>query len=96
MPPTKHARSAEHLMTKALPALRKFAWVVVGRGEHTGEDFQAQALFVAQAVVPFLDGADLVVEPFDNTQRHLVFQTAAGGDALPMPLDHGGELLAGL
>ena len=62
------------------------------RRQHAGEDFQAQVFLVAQAVCPALDDADLVVEALDEAERDLVFGLAVGGDAIPMPIDHLGEL----
>ena len=43
-----------------------------------------------------MDHADLVVEPLDEAQRDLVLRPAVGGDAVPMTIDHLGELLVGL
>src|ERR1700694_2293830 len=42
-----------------------------------------------------LDDPDLVVEPFDEAERDFVLRLAVGGDAVPMAIDHGGELLIG-
>src|SRR5208282_2079167 len=43
-----------------------------------------------------LEDADLVVEAFDKAERDLVLRLAVGGDAVPMTVDHLGELLVGL
>ena len=39
-----------------------------------------------QTVSPALNDPDLVVQSFDETQGHLVFGLAVGGDAIPVPL----------
>lgn len=61
--------------------------------QHAGEHLQSQVLLVAQAIGAALDDADLVVESFDEAERDLVLGSAVGGDAIPMALDHLGELL---
>ena len=38
---------------------------------------------------------DLVVEPLDEAERDLVLGVAVGGDAVPVTIDHRGELLVG-
>ena len=48
-----------------------------------------------QAVGSTLDDADLVVQAFDEAQGDLVFGFAVGGNAVPVPLDQGGELFVG-
>src|SRR5258708_40271814 len=65
-------------------------------GQHAGQDFEPQILFVAQAVGASLDHTDLVVEPLDEAERDLVLQPAVGGDAVPMTIDHLGEFLVRL
>src|SRR5450432_1641604 len=68
----------------------------VGRldlGQHAGEDFEPQVLFVPDAVCPPLEHADLVVQTFHKTQRDFVLRFAVGGDPLPVALDHASELL---
>lgn len=47
--------------------------------EYSSEDLQSQVFFVAQPVCLSLDDADLVVEPFDEAERDLVFESAIGG-----------------
>src|SRR5260370_19943396 len=64
--------------------------------QHTGEDFEPKVLFIAQPVCSSLDDADFVVEPLDEAQRDFVLRFAVGGDAIPMAIDHVGELLVGL
>jgi hypothetical protein len=66
------------------------------RRQHAGEHLQAQVLLVPQPVRPALDDADLVVQPLDEPQRHLVLLAAVGCNPVPVALDHGGELLVGL
>src|SRR5215204_239310 len=61
--------------------------------QHASEDLEPQVLLVAQAVGAPLDDPDLVVEPLDEAERDLVLGSAVGGDAIPMTVDHGGELL---
>ena len=63
------------------------------RRQHEGEDLEAQVLFVAQAVGATLEHADLVIEPFDESETDLVLRPAVGSDAVPVALDHLGELL---
>ena len=64
--------------------------------KHGREDFQPQVFFVTQAIRSSLDDANLVVESLDEAERDLVLGSAIGGDAIPMTLDHLGELLVGL
>ena len=64
--------------------------------QHAGEDFQTEVLFVAQPVCSSLDDADFVVEPFDEAQRDFVLRFAVSGDAIPVTINHVGELLVGL
>src|SRR6516225_1830567 len=64
--------------------------------QHTGQDFEAQVVLVAQAIGAALDHPDFVVEPLDEAERDLVLRPAVGGNAVPMPIDHGGELLVRL
>src|SRR5262249_15822367 len=47
------------------------------------------------AVGASLEGADFVVEAFNEAKRDFVFWPAVGGDAVPVALDHIGEALAG-
>src|SRR5262249_6965777 len=61
-----------------------------------GQDFEPQVVFIAQAVGAALDHPDFVVEPLDEAERDLVVRPAVGGNAVPMPIDHGGELLVRL
>ncbi len=48
-----------------------------------------------QAVGSALDDADLVVQAFDEAQGDFIFGFAVGGNAVPVSLDQGGELLIG-
>ena len=48
-----------------------------------------------EPIGPFLDGADLVVEPFDEAESNFVVGVAVGNDAVPVVFDQPGELLVG-
>src|SRR3982751_6614589 len=63
--------------------------------QHTGEDFQSEVLLIPEAVGLPLHGSDLVVEPLDETQGHLVLLVAIRLDAIPVGCDHRGKLLEG-
>ena len=43
-----------------------------------------------------MDHANLVVQTFYESQRHFILRLAIGGDAVPVTVDHRGELLVGL
>jgi hypothetical protein len=60
------------------------------RRQHTGEDFQAQT---RSPVIAALDHPDFVVEAFDEAERDLVLRPTLGRDAVPVTVDHLGELL---
>src|SRR6516162_11222127 len=64
--------------------------------QHAGEDLEPQIVLVAQAVSTALDHPDFVVEPLDEAERDLVLRLAIRRDAVPVTVDHGGELLVGL
>ena len=66
------------------------------RVEHADEDFEAQVLLVALALAAPLNDADLAVHALDESQGDLVLRLAVGRDAVPVPVDHLGELLVGL
>jgi len=66
------------------------------RRQHAGEDFEPQVVFVVQAVGAALDHPDLVVEPLDEAERDFVLGSAVSRDAVPMTVDHHGELLVWL
>jgi len=66
------------------------------RWQHAGEDFEPKVVFIAQPVCSSLDDADFVVEPLDEAQRDFVLRFAVGGDAIPMTVNHVGELFVGL
>jgi len=55
--------------------------------------FEAEVFLVPKSVGPSLDDADLVVDPFDEPQGHLVLLMAIRRDPVPVLLDHPGELL---
>jgi hypothetical protein len=63
------------------------------RRQHASEDLEPQVVLIAQAVGAALDHPDLIVEPLDEAERDLVLGPAVGRDAIPMAVDHGGELL---
>src|SRR5229473_1478779 len=65
------------------------------RRQHAGEDLEAEVLFVAEPVRATLQDADLVVQALDEAERDLVLRTAVGRDPLPVPVNHGRELLVG-
>ena len=64
--------------------------------EHAGEDLEAEILLVAKTVGSTLDDTDLVVESLDEAERYLVLGAAVCRDAVPVAVDHPGELLVGL
>src|SRR5215475_3636310 len=64
--------------------------------ERAGQNFEPQVFFVAESVGTPLDDAYLCVEPFNESQGHLVFRLAVGGDAVPVFVDHLGKLLVPL
>jgi hypothetical protein len=55
-----------------------------------------QELLISESVGATLDDADLVVEPLDESERHLVLGLAVSGDTVPVAVDHLGELLVGI
>src|SRR3990172_8194905 len=57
-----------------------------------GDDLELEVLLVSVAVGAALEDADLVVEPFDQAEAHLVLGVAVGSDAIPVSVDHLGEL----
>src|SRR3954454_22299898 len=81
-------------------ALLQSVWVTLGDfsdfRQHAREDFEAKVFLVSKAVGPPLDDADLVVDPFDEPQRHLVLLMAIRRDPVPVLLDHPGEPLVRL
>src|SRR6478672_750232 len=77
-------------------ALQEFVWVVLLHfRESAGQDFQSQILFVAESVRSLLNGADLIVEPLHEAQRHLVARFAVADDSIPVLIDHPREALIG-
>jgi hypothetical protein len=44
--------------------------------QHTSEDLQAQILLISQSVRASVDDPNLVVEPLNEAERHLVFLLA--------------------
>lgn len=63
--------------------------------EHGGEDFETKVFLVSESVCSFLNDADFVVESFDEAERNFVLWLAVRDDAIPVALDHLGELLVG-
>jgi hypothetical protein len=61
-----------------------------------GEDLEPEVVFIPQAVGAALDYADVGVEPLDVSQTDLVLRLAVCGDAVPVPVDHLGELFIAL
>jgi len=64
--------------------------------QHASEDFETEIFFIPQSVGATLNHTDLVVETLDEAQGNLVLGPAKRRDAVPMPVDHLGELLEGL
>jgi hypothetical protein len=58
-----------------------------------GDDFELEIFPAAQAVGSSLDDSDLFIEVLDEAESYFVLRLVAGSDAVPMALDHGGELL---
>src|SRR3954452_5381556 len=75
---------------KPAPARSSDLW------QHAGEDLEAEVLLISKSVGPSLDDADLVVDPFDEAQRHLVLLIAIRRDPVPVLFDHPGELFVWL
>ena len=63
--------------------------------QHAGQDLQAKVLLVAQPVRSALDDTDLVVQPFDETERNLILGFAVRRETVPVTLDHLREGLVG-
>lgn len=97
---TNRQRYRDLLHNHAMPALiiivhQRIEWVFSATSErwkHACEDLEPQIFLVAQALCAVLDDADLVVEALDEAEREFVFRLAVGGDAIPMPIGHLGEL----
>src|SRR5437870_5082194 len=70
--------------------------MILDLGEHTGQDLQAQILFVTQPVCPALKDPDLSVHSFYEPEGDLVLGGTIGGNPLPMALDHLRKLPVGL
>src|ERR1019366_1298010 len=66
------------------------------RWQHAGEDLEAKVFLIAQTVGATLDDADLVVQAFDEAEGDFVLRLAVCGDAVPVSLDHVGEVFVGL
>src|SRR3990167_9491607 len=61
--------------------------------QHAGEDLEPEILFIAEPVRAALEDADFVVQPLDEAEGDLVLRAAVGREALPMAINHRGELL---
>ena len=64
--------------------------------QKVSNNFHGQVLFVAESIRLALDDANRVVQSLDAAERDFVLGLAVRNDAVPMTLDHGGELLKGL
>src|SRR5262249_9728991 len=64
--------------------------------QRAGQHLEAEVFLVAESVGTPLDDAYLRVEPFNETQGHLVLRLTVGRDAVPVVIDHLGELLISL
>src|ERR1700674_5202454 len=62
------------------------------RRQERSDDLELEVLLVAVAVGAPLQDADLIIEALDQAEADLVLRPAVGGDAVPVPLDHRGEL----
>src|SRR5271157_5191336 len=91
MPPQIHPNPVALLPTERV-TLDRFSdfW------QHAREDLEAEVLFVPKSVGPSLDDADLVVDPFNEAQGHLVLLMAIRRDPVPVFLHHAGGLLVRL
>ena len=61
-----------------------------------GQNLESEILLIPIAVGAPLNHPDLIIQPLDKTEFHLVAGLAARHDAVPVLLDQGGELLKGL
>ena len=64
--------------------------------QHAAEYFEPEVFLITQPVSPALNHTDLVVESFDEAQRHFVFRLAVSRDTIPMGVDHLSEILVRL
>jgi hypothetical protein len=51
---------------------------------------------IAKFILSTLDDADFVVQPFEETERNVVFGLAIARDSIPVAFDHIGELIVRL
>src|SRR3972149_1169105 len=65
------------------------------RRQERGDDLELEVLLVSVAVSAPLEDADLVVQPLDQAEAHLVLRPAVGGDSVPVSVDHLHGLLLG-
>lgn len=63
--------------------------------KHTTEDFESQVFLISQPVSSALEDTDLIVQAFDEAEGDFVLRLAVGGESVPVPIDHVGELLVG-
>ena len=61
--------------------------------QESGQNFEPQVLLVPVAIGAPLIHEDLVIQTFDEAQLDLVAGRAICRDAIPVPLDQGGEFL---
>ncbi len=73
-------------------------WGFLDLRKHAGKDLEAQVLLIAlaQTIGTALKDADFVVETLDEAEGDFVVGTAIRGNAVPVTVDHLGELLVGL
>jgi hypothetical protein len=53
-------------------------------GQHAGQDFQSKVLFIAESVSAPLNGSDLVVQSFHESEWDFVLFVAKGLNAVPV------------
>src|SRR5713101_3375578 len=71
-------------------------WGFLDLRKHAGKDLEAQVFLIAQTIGTALKDADFVVETLDEAEGDFVVGTAIRGNAVPVTVDHLGELLVGL
>ena len=91
VPPAVRTPSAPPTRATILGVFAFFGGYFSQFWEHAGRDFQPEVLLIPEAVRPPLDGTDLVVDAFHETQRHLVLRAAIGLDPVPVRCHHAGE-----
>src|SRR3989442_8457983 len=64
--------------------------------KESGYDLEFEVFLVLDTVSTAMEDADFVVKPLDQAEAGLDIRVAVGDDPVPVPLDHGCELLVGL